>query len=114
MKSDKEKSRKDIEWAREVLGLGESATLEEIKFAYRRACKKWHPDVRIKDEESNINREIQDINRAYHLLLEFIKNYRYVLVENNEENFDADSWWWEKFGSVFAGNVKTKNKGNKQ
>ncbi len=104
----------EIEWARKILGLGQRATLEEIKSAYRNACKRYHPDHRVSNSSSNateekglnLNREMQEINRAYSILQEFIKNYRYLLVPDEEENFDPESWWWKKFGSAFTGDIK--------
>jgi len=35
---------KDINEARNLLGLGEAATLREIKSAYRRLAHHYHPD----------------------------------------------------------------------
>jgi curved DNA-binding protein CbpA len=36
----------EIKAAADLLGLGENATLAEIKKAYRRKSKKYHPDVK--------------------------------------------------------------------
>ncbi len=98
----------ELDWARKTLGLGRRATLEEIKSAYREACKKWHPDYNPDHDKSDLTKHMQDINKAYQILMEYIENYRYLLVPDVEENFDPESWWWEKFGSAFAGSVKRK------
>jgi len=103
-----------LEWARNVLGLGHEATLDEIKSAYRNASKRWHPDHRLKENGSDSNKHMQDINQAYQILMEYIKNYRYVLVPDKKENFDPESWWWERFGSTFAGKVKPKKRDDQQ
>lgn len=113
MKTGKEKGREDIVWAREILGLEETATLKEIKNAYRRASKRWHPDHRSAEKDPDSNKKMQEINRAYQVLLEFIKNYRYVLVSGKDEKFDAEAWWWKKFGTVFAGNIKKERESKK-
>lgn len=34
----------EIDEARKILGLGEVATLKEIKGAYRRLARRYHPD----------------------------------------------------------------------
>lgn len=53
-----------------VLGLSPDATDEEVKKAYRRLAKKYHPDVNPGDEEAA--RQMQRINAAY----EQIKNLK--------------------------------------
>ncbi|NIW45318.1 MAG: DnaJ domain-containing protein, partial [candidate division Zixibacteria bacterium] len=35
----------EINRARRLLGLGEQASIQEIKTAYRGMCKRWHPDA---------------------------------------------------------------------
>ena len=52
----------------QVLGVSPDATDEEIKQAYRRLAKKYHPDLNPGDEEAA--RKMQEINAAY----EQIKN----------------------------------------
>jgi hypothetical protein len=52
-----------------VLGLAEGAGREEIKLAYRRLSKKYHPDT-ANPEEGDTQEKFIDINKAYHTLLE--------------------------------------------
>ena len=47
----------------EVLGLQKGASQEEIKKAYRRLAKKYHPDVNIGNK--NYEERFKDINEAY-------------------------------------------------
>ncbi|MBU0762019.1 MAG: J domain-containing protein [Candidatus Altiarchaeota archaeon] len=77
--------------ARKTLGLGESATLMEIKEAYRQLAKKYHPDSgKFKDQD-----KMGEIILAYKILMNYIQDYRYsfkmkdVLAQNPE-------WMWEK------------------
>lgn len=51
-----------------VLGVGPNASDEEIKQAYRRLAKKYHPDLNPGDQEAA--RKMQEVNAAY----EQIKN----------------------------------------
>jgi|UPI00068E4ED9 curved DNA-binding protein len=53
------------DWYR-ILEIAESATEQEIKGAYRRLAKKYHPDTHVKDK-SNIDK-FNDINQAYQIL----------------------------------------------
>ncbi len=51
-----------------VLGLSPDASDEEVKRAYRRLAKKYHPDLNPWDQEAA--RKMQEVNAAY----EQIKN----------------------------------------
>ena len=57
-----------IEDPYKVLGVGHDATDEEIKQAYRRLAKKYHPDLNPGDEYAK--KKMQEVNAAY----EQIKN----------------------------------------
>ncbi len=51
----------------EILGVSRSADKEEIKRAYRRLARKYHPDV---NKESGAEERFKEINRAYEVLSE--------------------------------------------
>jgi len=66
-----------IEQARQTLGLGEYATLEEIKSAYRRLAARYHPD-RCRGAKLKIcEKKIREINHAKDILMAYIARYRY-------------------------------------
>ena len=71
----------EIDQARALLGLAEAATLQEIKQAYRKMAKRYHPDksgASLENEEA-----MKEINRAYKLLVEFCARYRYAFREED-------------------------------
>lgn len=88
--------------AREILGLEFSATRQEIKAAYRRAARRWHPDRAPKEEEAAFRARMQEVNAAYQRLKEFLENYRYRLDEGEaaDEQKDLEAWWHARFGAT--------------
>jgi preprotein translocase subunit Sec63 len=96
---------KQSEWdkisaARKVLQLEEAATLKQIKSAFRRMCKKHHPDLVPQDEQlKEAAGAIQKINEAYEVLLQYCLNYRFPLTpQGSDQPMDAEDWWMERFG----------------
>ena len=91
---------KEIGNAARVLGLPERATLNTVKIYYRELVKKWHPDSCGKSKKE-CREMIRKINKAYRIISDFIKNYKYPLSENailDEEaymqrRFDNDPIW---------------------
>lgn len=94
-------SAAEIDQARRLLGLGELASIAEIKTAYRQMCKKWHPDV--VEDEATATRRMKDINAAYQLLLKYCETYRFSFSPEEVESFDPDRWWYQRFGdNIYA------------
>lgn len=58
-----------------ILHISENSTQEEIKSAYRRLARKWHPDVAGNSEDVIVN--FKDINEAYETLSNEIKKADY-------------------------------------
>lgn len=69
----------EIEEARTLLGLGNSATLKEIKRAYSTLAHRHHPDKRGGDESETM----KQLNRAYKLLMDYCKEYKYSFGEED-------------------------------
>ncbi len=59
----------------EVLGVGKTATEEEIKKAYRKLAKECHPDLHPGDKEAE--KKFKDVNEAYGVLSDAEKRQRY-------------------------------------
>jgi DnaJ-class molecular chaperone len=66
----------EIEEARKLLGLGEEATLKEIKKAYRKLAHRHHPD-KLTEDDTNESDTMKGLNRAYKLLLDYCDDYKY-------------------------------------
>ena len=72
----------EIDETRRLLGLGEAATLKEIKSAYRKLSHRYHPDK----HSSTTKRDdsmMKKLNRAYKLLLDYCSDYKYSFREED-------------------------------
>jgi len=72
--------------ARIVLGLGERATLKEIKTRHRELVKRHHPDTGNTDDPETIRK----VNAAYRVLIDYVTAYRFSFAEDEfyEQNPD--------------------------
>ena len=59
----------------EVLGVGKNATEDEIKSAYRKLAKKYHPDLNPGDKEAE--EKFKEVNEAHDVLSDPEKRKRY-------------------------------------
>jgi len=73
---------KEIEDARKLLGLGEAATLKEIKTAYRTLAKRHHPDKH-GGYDSAGSETMKQLNRAYRILLDYCNEHKYSFKEED-------------------------------
>ncbi len=84
--------------AREILGLELTATRREIKAAYRRAARRWHPDHAPPGAEEEYRVRMQNINAAYSRVRLFLDQYRYRLEEEASRD-EYEDWWLQRFGT---------------
>lgn len=83
--------------ARELLQLEETASLKQIKVAFRRLSKKHHPDLAVQGENGGFS--MQEVNEAYDVLLQYCKGYRFPLTpESSGQLMEAEDWWMDRFG----------------
>lgn len=61
----------------ELLGLKRSSTEKEIKAAYRKLARKWHPDLHTVNEKKGAEEKFKRINEAYAVLKDPEKRSRY-------------------------------------
>ena len=72
----------EIDEARKTLGLGDTATLKEIKSIYRRLAHRHHPDKHGSAIEVN-DVMMKKLNWAYKLLMDYCDNYKYSFREED-------------------------------
>jgi DnaJ-class molecular chaperone len=84
--------------AKTLLGLGEKASLTEVKNRYKKLIRKWHPDNNPDDQQA-ATRMSADINEAYKTLLEYCKNYEYPFDEQSLKRavLSPQEWLKERF-----------------
>lgn len=74
-----------------ILGVDKNATQEEIKKAYRKLAKKYHPDAHPNDKEAE--EKFKEVNEAYEVLGDEEKRKRYDQLGegfNFQNGFDFD------------------------
>ena len=76
----------DLLEALRVLGLGQRATLREIKNRHRELVKRYHPDTGNVGEQVTI----RSVNAAYKILIDYVSRYRFSFAEDEfyEQNPD--------------------------
>lgn len=60
----------------DILGVSKNATDDEIKKAYRRLARKYHPDLN-KDNPKAAEEKFKEVNEAYHVLSDADKRAQY-------------------------------------
>jgi len=85
-----------VDEAREILGLDLKASRKEIRTAYRRLARRWHPDRAPAGEEAEHRARMQQVNAAYQRLVKHMEDYRYELVDT-ETPEDLQKWWASRF-----------------
>ena len=83
--------------AKNILHLPDTATLAEIKEAYRRMSKKYHPDLAGNLAEEN-SRVMYEITEAYQILLKYCENYSFPLGKEDNQQLEGEDWWMDRFG----------------
>lgn len=66
-----------------ILGVDRKATEAEIKTAYRKAARKHHPDLHIKNEKRAAEEKFKEINEAYTVLGDAEKRAQYDRLGEN-------------------------------
>lgn len=87
----------------EVLGVGKNATDDELKKAYRKLAKKYHPDLNPDDKVAEA--KFKELNEAYAVLSDPEKRQRYDQFGHasvDGQGFDPSSFsGFDGFGDIF-------------
>lgn len=74
----------------EILGVPEDASLEDIKKAYRRLAKEYHPDSRGGDKAAE--EQFKKISAAYSILSDKQKRHQYDVIRRNNSFLGSDGF----------------------
>lgn len=93
-----------------ALGVGKDASAGEIKRAYRKLARKWHPDVNPGDAKAE--ERFKEISEAYHVLGDEKRHKEYDRVgpEAFAQEFDLSDFG-DQFGSFFRGGFRAGGRG---
>lgn len=86
----------------EVLGVDRKATKDNIKHAYRRLARKYHPDV---STEPDAEARFKEVGEAYEVLKDPEKRAAYDQLGQNWQNgqsFTPPPGWEDQFSSQFS------------
>src|SRR6202034_2079875 len=84
----------------EILGLTRSADADEVKRAYRKLARKFHPDV---SKEKNAEDKFKEVQEAYEVLRDADKRAAYDQLGRdfrNGQQFRPPPDWSQRFGST--------------
>src|SRR5260221_117517 len=81
-----------------VLGVERSASEDEIKKAYRKLARKYHPDV---SKEANAKEKFQEVSEAYETLRDKEKRAAFDSLGSHRpgQDFRPPPDWFDRFGS---------------
>ena len=85
----------------EILGVDKNATPEEIKSAYRKLAKQYHPDV---NKSPDATQKFKDINEAYEVLSDTTKRNNYDQFGSANGTNAGDFFRGSGFGNCGGGN----------
>lgn len=75
----------------EILGLAPDAGAAEIKSAYRRLAKRYHPDAQSRAEGANVKARFQEVTAAYNLLKDAGARARFDRARTKRKSPPADA-----------------------
>jgi curved DNA-binding protein len=84
----------------ETLGVSRTANADEVKLAYRKLARKYHPDV---SKERNAEEKFKEVQEAYEVLKDAEKRASYDQLGRNYragQQFRPPPGWEEQFGGA--------------
>jgi len=82
----------NIDEARKTLVLGETATIAEIKEAYRKLSLKYHPDKCADADKQRCEDMFKRINGANKILMSYCASYKYSFAEEDVKRVTGEAF----------------------
>jgi len=74
-----------ISEARQLLRLGETATLKRVTRAYKQAAKRYHPDKCEDPDKVKCEEMMKRVNEAYELIIRYFTDYVHSFRQEDVE-----------------------------
>jgi len=94
---------KQIDEARKLLGLGEYASLEDIKSAYKELALKYHPDRCKGEKKKDCEEMFKKISHAKDVLMNYCAGYKYSFKENDAKRSTMSKEYYEYLKRFYDG-----------
>jgi DnaJ-class molecular chaperone len=94
---------KQINEARQILGLEEDATIEEIKKSYRVLAHKYHPDKCEDEKKKECEEMFKKIAHANDILTAYCAGYRYSFKEKDVKKNTMDREFYKHLKRFYDG-----------
>ncbi len=85
----------EIDEARKVLGLLDSASMRDIKGAYRRLSFQYHPDQSGSGQGGD--EMMKKVNWAYKVIMDYCAKYRYAFREEDVARAYPEEWNMKRY-----------------
>ena len=92
-----------VDEARKILGVGEYATLTEIKDVYRKLALKYHPDKCKEKNKKECEEMFKKIANAKDVLLSYCMCYRYSFKEKDVKRSSYDKKFYDHLEKFYDG-----------
>ena len=73
----------------DILGIPRSASADDIKKAFRRRAREYHPDLHAGAKKSEMEKKFKELNEAHEILSDPDKRKKYDQYGHNWENAEA-------------------------
>lgn len=80
----------------DILGVSRDATQEEIKKAYKKLARKYHPDKN-KENKEEAEKKFKELSEAYEVLADPDKRAKYDRYGKQGVNFEHGNFTWDDF-----------------
>lgn len=83
----------------EVLGVSRDVSAEEIKNAYRRLARKYHPDMQAEKDKKAAEEKFKELSEAYEVLMDSQKRQMYDQFGHSgvDQQFGPGGFTWQNF-----------------